>query len=240
MSSPEVRAKLEAQLDSALRYHMNLTNLGSYAAPRQSPTSQETNRLLLEQAAAFVSAAVSAIQAITGRDSERSVQARRYAEQYSGTPTVGTPANFPPIARLKGLVDETRSALLADYLIEHTALIRAELFTDFLEMAEHLLEQHYYDQATTTATGVLEQHMRALAARYNVSLVDDKGERKGGARLNDDLRKAQAYDAAEHQEIHGWLKMRNPPSHGEFRTFDEQRASLLIQGVRAFINRHPA
>ena len=63
----------------------------------------------------------------------------------------------------------TLKALRADYdagrLQSCQELIHADLFSDFLEMAEHFLENEYKDPAAVMAGGVLEEHLRKLCGQ---------------------------------------------------------------------------
>jgi hypothetical protein len=49
--------------------------------------------------------------------------------------------------------------------------VAAEVFTDFIEMAEHLLEQGYKDPAAVVAGSVLEEHLRQLCHKNAIDTV---------------------------------------------------------------------
>ena len=57
------------------------------------------------------------------------------------------------------------------------ALAHAEVFADFLEMAQHLLDVGYKDAAAVIAGSALEAHLRQLAVKTGVDTTfqDDKG-----------------------------------------------------------------
>ena len=69
----------------------------------------------------------------------------------------------------------TLKALRDDYEAGHIQtvreLIHGETFSDFLDMASHLLSEKYKDAAAVIAGGVLEQHLRALCVKHRVSPV---------------------------------------------------------------------
>ena len=52
--------------------------------------------------------------------------------------------------------------LNADYLKFMAELIHGEIFSDYLDMAEYLLEEHYKDDAAVIAGSTLEEYLRKL------------------------------------------------------------------------------
>eukprot|EP00362_Geleiidae_sp_MMETSP1317_P000739 CAMPEP_0201283612 /NCGR_PEP_ID=MMETSP1317-20130820/30264_1 /ASSEMBLY_ACC=CAM_ASM_000770 /TAXON_ID=187299 /ORGANISM="Undescribed Undescribed, Strain Undescribed" /LENGTH=144 /DNA_ID=CAMNT_0047600487 /DNA_START=45 /DNA_END=476 /DNA_ORIENTATION=+ len=55
-------------------------------------------------------------------------------------------------------------------------LVSAEIFSDFLEMAEHLLEQDYKDAAAVMIGSVLEGNLRQLCLENGVEIKSKKGD----------------------------------------------------------------
>lgn len=114
-----------------------------------------------------------------------------------------------------GLVQALKEDYEAGQLSHLPAMIQGDTFQDFLEMAEHLLENHYSDAALITAVGVLEQHVRKFAAYRGVEVKSaDSGPPKASA-VNDALAKTYR-SAADHDRVSVWLKMRNLPAHGAY------------------------
>jgi len=75
--------------------------------------------------------------------------------------------------RLKPLAATLR-ALRADYVDGYmqsiVELIHAEVFADFLEMADHLVGQGYKDPAAVLAGSVLEEHLRKLCIKNGIPI----------------------------------------------------------------------
>jgi hypothetical protein len=67
--------------------------------------------------------------------------------------------NIPVLA---GILKALRADYAAGYLQRVEQLVQADLFADFLEMAEHLLDQGYKDPSAVLAGGVLEEQLRKL------------------------------------------------------------------------------
>ncbi len=63
-----------------------------------------------------------------------------------------------------------RDDYCAGYLQSVTELIHADLFSDFLEMADHLIEQKYKDPAAVITGSVLEEHLRKLCDKNGMIL----------------------------------------------------------------------
>jgi hypothetical protein len=126
----------------------------------------------------------------------------------------------------------------AGYLETVQELIHADLFTDFLEMAEYLLNEGagYKDPAAVIAGGVLEQHLKKLSEK--TSGVDPSGQTCNP--LNTALYKAQIYNKAAFSEVDSWIKIRNYAAHAEWGEYDKDQVSRMIQGIRNFIANHPA
>src|SRR5579862_4321004 len=61
-----------------------------------------------------------------------------------------------------GILTAIQSQIKGGWIETTKGLVTAEVFADFLEMAEHLLEQQYKDAAAVLVGGVLEEHLRQL------------------------------------------------------------------------------
>ncbi|MDX6610131.1 MAG: hypothetical protein QOF85_2056 [Solirubrobacterales bacterium] len=92
------------------------------------------------------------------------------------------------------------------------------MFADFLEMANHLLGEGYKDAAAVIAGSTLEGHLRTLAEKLGLPTSNDVGEPLKAARLNEDLRKAEAYEKNDQKAVTAWLGIRNDAAHGTMAT----------------------
>src|SRR6266446_665706 len=57
-----------------------------------------------------------------------------------------------------GVLNGCRGELAGGWVFSTKGLVSAELFSDFLEMAEHLLAENYKDPAAVVVGSVLEEH----------------------------------------------------------------------------------
>src|SRR5205085_4703483 len=92
--------------------------------------------------------------------------------------------------------------------------VHADVFADFLDMAERLVADGYLLPAAVVARFALEAHLRALAERAGVN-TQARGKPKRAAALNDDLSKSGVDRKAEHKQVLAWQDLRNSAAHGD-------------------------
>ncbi len=110
------------------------------------------------------------------------------------------------------------------YVFEARVLAESTIEVSFINQAEELLAKGYHVAAAVLAGAVLEQHLRSLCSKYAVDEFDTKGKRKMVGQLNDDLRKANAYDPVKHKQITYLGGIRNNAAHGNSVTPDDANA----------------
>jgi hypothetical protein len=120
-----------------------------------------------------------------------------------------------------------------------TELLHAEVFGDFLDMAQHLLEEGYKDPAAVLVGGVLEEHLRKLCAKHGLSTSHGAHPKKADT-MNAELAAVSAYSKTDQKNVTAWLGLRNDAAHGHYGAFKAEQVALLIQSVRDFITRVPA
>ena len=149
------------------------------------------------------------------------------------------------IPRLVGVVAALQADLKAGYLKTAAELIHGEIFGDFLEMGEHLLNNGYKDAAAVVAGSTLEAHLRQLCQKFGIETEVESGKGKLRAkkadRMNSDLNGASAYTSKlDQKSVTAWLGLRNKAAHGEYGAYSSEQVALLNHGVRDFISRNPA
>jgi hypothetical protein len=147
-----------------------------------------------------------------------------------------------PIAmmyQMEGILQALRDDYEAGYLQTIEELIHADLFADFLEMAEELQTKGFKVPAAVIAGSVLEEHLRKLAAASGVN-TETGGKPKKANTINADLVKAGVYNKHEQAQVLAFLALRNHAAHGEYDEYDHTQVVALIRDVRDFMVRHPA
>lgn len=139
-----------------------------------------------------------------------------------------------------GVLTAIRDQIKGGWMETTTGLVTNEVFADFLEMAEHFLEQGYKDPAAVMVGSVLEEHLRHLCAAASLPVEDishGKTVPRKADTLNADLTKAGKYGKLDLKNVTAWLDLRNKAAHGKYAEYSDQQVVLMLGGVRDFITR---
>jgi hypothetical protein len=147
------------------------------------------------------------------------------------------------LAMYRGVAQSLLDDMEAGYTRSIQEIIHDEVFSDYFEMAEHLLESGYKDAAAVIAGSTLEGHLRNLCRRYGVA-VDRPTETGTAAKkadaLNAELSSAGAYGKLDQKNVTAWLDLRNKAAHGHYADYTKEQVTLLVSSVRDFATRLPA
>jgi hypothetical protein len=116
------------------------------------------------------------------------------------------------------------------YLTELRALIRAEVFNDLLEQAQHLFEQGYHQPAAVLAGSVLEDSLRKLCERNSIVLAS-RPKLDG---MNAELAKKGVYNTLVQKRITWLADVRNKAAHGQVTEFSSSDVDTMLRQVRDF------
>ncbi|MEK6608071.1 MAG: DUF4145 domain-containing protein [Myxococcota bacterium] len=159
--------------------------------------------------------------------------ANHYAATFAAAPTSSLGlATKTRLALLRAL----RSDLDGGYLQGLRGLVRADVFADFIEQAEHLLAAGYFQPAAVVVGAVLEDGLRKLCTKHGIALPEVGKLDK----MNADLVKAGAYDKLQQKLVTAWADLRNKAAHGEWEKFKPADVEDMLRGVRRFLAEHPA
>lgn len=131
----------------------------------------------------------------------------------------------------QGILRAVREDVLGGYLVDAKTLISAEVFTDFLQMAEHLSECGYKDPAASLCGAVLEDGLRRIAAKAAVKVRS----REDLTSLNHKCADAGVFSRLVQRKIQVWTDVRNSADHGEFHNYAEQDVQDMLKGVGQFL-----
>ncbi|HEY4905527.1 MAG TPA: hypothetical protein VIH89_18755 [Candidatus Sulfotelmatobacter sp.] len=143
-------------------------------------------------------------------------------------------------APLVGILRALRDDYVSGNLQSVVELIHADVFADFLEMADYLLQQGYKDAAAVITGSVLEEHLRQLCQKTGIVITQSGGAPKKADTLNSDLAAAAVCSKLDQKSVTAWLDLRNKAAHGQYADYTKEQVALTLQGVRDFISRHPA
>ena len=156
------------------------------------------------------------------------------------------PANSPYRESISGIMVHKVGALRAlrrdydaGYLSSVQSLVRAEVFADFLEMAEHLLQQGYKDPCAVLVGGVLEDRLRSLCQGRGIPLQTSDKPKKADS-MNNALAAAGVYSKLDQKNVTAWLDLRNKAAHAQYDEYNADQVRSLLAGVREFAARAAA
>jgi hypothetical protein len=118
-------------------------------------------------------------------------------------------------------------------------LVHADLFDDFLAMAEELHAKGFVGPAAILAGSVLEEHLRKLATKFGIESAPD-GRPRTVETLGVALKKAGAISEVQRKSVSAWYAQRNEGAHGHFEELSDGDVERMIDGVRDFVARHIA
>lgn len=140
----------------------------------------------------------------------------------------------------RGILLAAKQEIDGGWLFTVKGLVSAEIFSDFLEMAQHLLQESYKDPAAVMTGSVLEEHLRQLCNREGIPVEVEKCGRlspKKADLLNADLASAGIYNKLDQKSVTSWLDLRNKAAHGNYTEYTKEQVELMYQGVNNFISR---
>ena len=139
------------------------TYFDAYKDLGEKPSSAVAKRVRTQE---FITRCRALIHRVTGPNSP-------YTAQLSNLKG-GAAAIIVP--KVMGAVTALEADLKAGYFETASELIHGEVFGDYLEMADHLLESEYKDAAAVMSGGTLEAHLRQLCQKFRVETEVADGE----------------------------------------------------------------
>lgn len=133
-----------------------------------------------------------------------------------------------------------RAEIAGGWLFTVKGLVTAEVFANFIEMADHLLANGYKDPAAVMGGSVLEEHLRQLCIANAIDVYEEKHGKqfaKKADRLNAELAGAAIYSKLDQKLITAWLDLRNNAAHGRYDQYSADQVNNLLSGITDFIVR---
>jgi len=141
----------------------------------------------------------------------------------------------------RGILSAVKQEIEGGWLFTVKGLISAEIFSDFLEMAQYLLDEGYKDAAAVMVGSVLEEHLRQLCIKNSIPIVsikDGKSVAKKADLLNAELAAKSIYNKLDQKIVTAWLDLRNKAAHGKYADYSKDQVILMQQGVTEFMSRN--
>ena len=140
----------------------------------------------------------------------------------------------------RGILKAVKNEIEGGWMFTVKGLLSAEIFSDFIEMAEYLLDEGYKDPAAVMIGSVLEEHLRQLCNKHEIPTVnikDGKPVSKKADLINSELASKEIYNKLDQKGITTWLDLRNKAAHGKYSDYTKEQVELMLQGVTNFMTR---
>lgn len=139
-----------------------------------------------------------------------------------------------------GILNGVKNEINNGYLVRYRKIVSAEVFSDFFEMSDYLLNEGYKDASAVMIGSLLESHLKNLCKINGIDLCvekDGKSIPKKVNTLNAELTKMDVYNLLQQKSITAWMDLRNKAAHGDYTEYSLEQVKLMYSGVMDFINR---
>ncbi|MDE0086921.1 MAG: DUF4145 domain-containing protein [Candidatus Poribacteria bacterium] len=236
----KVDGKIRKRLDELVKLGQEILDTGhpgSYSPPEQTrdprtwglpssnPQSFYTAGSIDKQLATqWVTSSLNLLSRVFGKSSIHYQKFNQYCHHI----------NRSDISQALGVLQAAKDDYENGALFDIKILIEADLFDDFLEQADHLLQKEYYQPAAVIIGCVLEDGLRKLCDKHEISLPD----RPWLDGMNIDLAKEGIYNKSVQKQITFFAGLRNDAAHGNWNEFDKTNIEAMLKGVRDFMETH--
>lgn len=141
--------------------------------------------------------------------------------------------SFSRLLQKAAILEALKDDLDGGYLVNIRGLVRAEVFGELIEQAEHLHKEGYYLASAVISGAILEEHLRKLCAKHASIVLSAKPKLDA---MNTELVKAGEYNSLQQKEVTLWAGVRNSAAHGQLTEVNKDNSDILLKGVLRFVN----
>jgi hypothetical protein len=142
--------------------------------------------------------------------------------------------HYHHFTQMLGIAQAVKHDIANGLLVDLKSLAQGEVFADFLDMGEHLLNGGYKDAAAVIIGTVLEDGLRRLSVRLGLPTASDEGKSITIDPLNNQLAKHNAYSKLVQKQITTWAHVRNKAAHGEYAEYTKEQVQMMLVFVQSF------
>ena len=146
--------------------------------------------------------------------------------------------HYTHFTHMLGVAKTIKHEVDNNLLVDVKALLQADIFADFLEMGEHLLQESYKDAAAVIIGTVLEDKLRGLTLAAGLPIRSDSGKPMTIEPLNIQLTKNDVYSTLVQKQVTTWAHIRNKAAHGEYSEYTKQQVEMMLVFVQGFVAEH--
>lgn len=204
-----------------------LIDLGNKVLSTRSPGKYWTDSVNQGLASQWITSTQSLMDRVFGSNSVYFNNIKKLAGEYLGV-------NFGSCTQILGILMAAKNDYEHGYLFDVKKLIEADIFVDFLDQAETLLNGGYHIPAASLAGAVLEDTLRKICDHRNIEYSDKTNINS----LNMLLVKDGAYNKLIQKEITAKADIRNNADHGNFDQFNSPDVKDMVSWVKRFASDH--
>jgi hypothetical protein len=130
-----------------------------------------------------------------------------------------------------GVLQAIREDVANGYLADLRSLVAAEVLSDFLEMAEHLLKNGYHHAAASLAGAVLEDGLRRELTARGVRATGNLES------MNQIALDQQIYGPLVYKQTKVWVDIHNSADHGNWDEVVAERVASMLRDLPGFLAR---
>jgi hypothetical protein len=150
---------------------------------------------------------------------------------------------YPSAARKTiAILKEIKDEITGGWLFSTKGIVAAEIFSDFIEMSNYLLEEGYKDSSAVMLGSVLEEHLRQLCLKNGIEIFNFKNEKsipKKADLLNSELSSKNIYNKLDQKNVTAWLDLRNNAAHGKYDEYSKEQVEIMFSAISDFLSRNP-
>lgn len=142
------------------------------------------------------------------------------------------------ISQMLGIANTIKHEFEKGLLSNIRALLQADIFADFLEMGEYLLNEGYKDPAAVIIGAVLEDSLRKLCDKNGIATTKNNGKPLTIEPLNTALANSNVYSKLVQKQITSWAHVRNKAAHSEYNEYDHKQVKMMLLFVQNFADQY--
>ncbi len=155
-----------------------------------------------------------------------------HAEAWEGVDKGDSDSDLRHLPEFLGVLEAAAADFQAGLLFDLKAQLQADVFGDFIDQAQALLDAGLVIPAASLAGAVLEDTLHKMCEKHNVAIPEKPSIEK----LNTALVKAGVYNVGVQKTVTAHADTRNNADHGRFDDVDARAVSLMVQWLRGFIS----
>ena len=236
----KVDGKIRKRLDELVKLGQEILDTGhpgSYSPPEQSPDWRTRGLPGSNRQGSYTASSIdeplatqwftSSLNLLANVFGESSIHSQKF-DEYSKH------IEWSYIRKALGVLQAAKDDYEKGALFDIKILIEADLFDNFLEQADQLLQKGYYQPSAVIIGCVLEDGLRKLCGKHKISLPD----RSPLDRMNSDLAKIGIYNKLSQKRITTYADIRNNAAHGKWNEFAKTDVEDMLKGVRNFMEKY--